>query len=110
MSNVEELLVYQLAHELTLYLYNITKKYPKEEIFGLTSQIRRAVASINTNLSEGSHRSSRAEYKHFVNIARGSVGELKYLLLLSKDLEYLYNETYNTIILRVNAISKMLYG
>lgn len=108
--NVEELKVYQLAHRLTLDLYEITKDFPKEEVFGLTSQIRRAAASINTNLSEGSHRASRAEYRHFVSIARGSAGELKYLILLSKDLEYIDYDTYNTVIPRVNEISKMLYG
>ena len=74
---------------MTQEIYKITAKYPESEKFGLTSQMRRAVSSICMNLTEGAHRMGKKEYKHFVSIARGSGGEVKYQVLLSKDLDYM---------------------
>lgn len=76
----------------------------------LVSQIRRASSSICANVIEGSHRNNKNEYRHFVGIARGSVGELKYHLLLSKDLGYIEATYYEKISQEINSISKMLYN
>jgi four helix bundle protein len=81
--------IWQLSHELTLEVYKITSIFPKEELFGLTSQIRRAVSSIPTNISEGCGRNSDKEFNQFLNIALGSASETEYLLTLSKDLNYI---------------------
>lgn len=109
-SSVEDLKVFQDSHALTLALYKITKDFPSDERFGLISQIRRASSSICANMIEGSHRNNKNEYRQFVGIARGSVGELKYHLLLSKDLEYIDTKHYENIINKINSISKMLYN
>ena len=107
-SSVEDLVVFKKSHQLTLDLYNLTKKFPADEKFGLISQIRRASSSICANLMEGSHRNNRKEYRQFVGIARGSVGELKYHILLAKDLGYI-DDSYNMFIEEINSISKMLF-
>ena len=96
MSSIENLKVFQDSHQLTFELYKITKNFPADKKFGLISQIRRASSSICANLMEGGHRNNKKEYRQFVGIARGSIGELKYHLLLSKDLGYIKNEQYNS--------------
>ncbi|AGB42146.1 S23 ribosomal protein [Halobacteroides halobius DSM 5150] len=110
MKYIEDLDVFQKAHKLTIDLYKTTDSFPKEEKYGLVSQIRRASSSINSNLMEGSHRKTQGEYKQFVGIARGSVGELKYHILLAKDLDYISEEKYLEFKERINQISKMLAG
>ena len=105
---VEDLDVFKLAHEMTLKIYRITEAYPDTEKFGLTSQMRRASSSICMNLMEGAHRISKNEYKHFVSIARGSCGEVKYQLLLSKDLSYIEKDKYDEMIEAYERISMML--
>ena len=109
-KSVEELEVFKKAHNLTLNIYKISKKFPAEERFGLTSQIRRAGASICTNLMEGSHRLGRKEFRQFVGIAKGSTGELKYHLLLAKDLGYLPEDQFAVLRSEAEKISKMLNG
>ena len=110
MANVENLEVFKKAHQLTLTLYRITSMFPSDEKFGLTSQTRRASGSICANLIEGSHRNNRAEYRQFSGIARGSAGELKYHILLAKDLGYIDNGEYDELIKEINSITKMLFG
>ena len=88
MANFENLIVFQKADELAYQLYEITKKFPKTEAFGLTSQIRRAALSIPTNIVEGYTRKSSNELGQFLNIARGSLAETKYLYNFSKRLGY----------------------
>ena len=78
-------------------MYGQTKKYPVEERFGLTSQMRRAASSVPMNLMEGSHRNSKKEYRQFVGIAKGSSAELKYQLLLSLDLSYIIKDTFKEL-------------
>ena len=109
-SSVEDLVVFKRSHQLTLDLYSLTKMFPSDEKFGLISQIRRASSSICANLMEGSHRNNRKEYRQFVGISRGSVGELKYHILLAKDLKYIDIENYNKLIGEINSISKMLHS
>jgi four helix bundle protein len=109
-KSVENLEVYKKGHNLTLDIYRVSKTFPSEEKFGLTPQIRRAAASICTNLMEGSHRLGKKVFRQFVGIAKGSVGELKYNLLLAKDLGYLSGQLYAGLRLEVEEISKMLNG
>lgn len=105
---IEELDVFKLSHELTLKTYKITTDFPDEEKFGLTSQMRRSSASVPTNLMEGGHRFSKNEYKHFVSISRGSSGEMKYHLLLSKDLGFIQEDVYFEMKEGYERISMML--
>lgn len=92
MKDVEEMDVFKLAHYLTREVYKITTAFPKEELYGLTSQMRRAAVSVPANIVEGANRNSRAEYRSFVGIAKGSAGEVRYYLLLAIDLGYLAPE------------------
>jgi four helix bundle protein len=109
-ESVEDLEVFKKSHKLTLKVYQITDEFSKSEKFGLVPQMRRAVVSIPCNLIEGSHRLNRAEYRHFVGIAKGSAGELKYQLLLAKDLGYLSEKDYLALRAEVDEISRMLSG
>jgi four helix bundle protein len=108
-NNVSEMDVFKLGHELTLDIYKITSKFPKEEQFDLVSQMRRASYSICSNLSEGSYRNNTKEFKQFCGIARGSAAELKYFILLAKDLGYIDENNYTVLLDRVDLITKMLY-
>lgn len=96
--NIEDMDVFKLSHRLTLDIYQHTKKYPTDEKFGLVSQMRRAASSVPMNLVEGSHRNNRKEYRQFVGIAKGSVAELKYQLMLSNVLGYLDKEVYRKLL------------
>ena len=109
-KSVEDLEVFKKGHGLTLRVYGISKAFPPGEKFGLTPQIRRSASSICANLMEGSHRLSTKEFRQFVGIARGSAGELKYHLLLAKDLGYLSGQLYAGLRLEAEEISKMLNG
>jgi four helix bundle protein len=108
MKKVEELDVFKLSHSLTLEIFELTKTFPEEEKFGLISQMRRAAYSVPMNLMEGSHRLGSKEYRQFVGIARGSTGEMKYQLLLVKDLEYISKGSYSRLILEYERVSQML--
>jgi len=94
MRNFKELRVWEEAHKLTVQLYQETEDFPRKEMFGLTSQIRRAAASIGANLAEGCGRQSEGEFSRFIQIAMGSASELEYHLLLSRDLEFLTKSAY----------------
>ena len=89
MQRFTDLKVWQRSHALTLEIYELTKSFPTEERFGLVSQLRRAAASVPTNITEGSKRQSNPDYARFLNIAEGSLAETEYLMLLSCDLGYL---------------------
>jgi four helix bundle protein len=89
MRNIREYDVFKLAHKLVLKIYKLTKSFPKEETFNLTSQIRRSAYSIPMNLVEGGARKSPKEFAHYIDIAVGSCEEVRYQLLLSKDLGYI---------------------
>ena len=94
MNSVEDLDVFKLAHKLALKAYAATRTFPREELFGLGSQVRRATASVGMNLMEGALRLGSKEYRQFVGIARGSAGEVCYQLLLARDLKYIANQDY----------------
>jgi len=86
MNSVEDLDVFKLAHQLALRTYSVTKEFPREELFSLGNQVRRAAGSICMNLMEGAMRLGSREYRQFVGIARGSADEVCYQLLLARDL------------------------
>jgi four helix bundle protein len=108
MKRVEELDVFKLSHSLTLEIYRITKSFPDEEKFGLISQMRKAAYSIPMNLMEGAHRLSSKEYRQFVGIAKGSTGEIKYQLLLARDLNYIPENEYSDLKSKYERVSQML--
>lgn len=94
MRDFKTLQVWEKAHHLTLALYRATGAFPKEELYGLTSQMRRAVASIPTNIAEGCGRETNAELSRFLQIAMGSASEVEYQLLLARDLDFLTTDIY----------------
>jgi four helix bundle protein len=108
MQSFRDLKVWNKSHELALVLYKITSKFPKEELFGLISQIRRAVISISTNIAEGCGRGSNPDFNRFLQIALGSASELESLLILSKDLGYLSEKDFPSLVDQVIEIKKML--
>jgi len=108
MRNFRKLKVWEKAHHLTVQIYRITKNLPSNERFGLTAQLRRAAASIPTNIAEGCGRDSERELARFMSIAAGSASEVEYQLLLACDLNYIQNETYGELNQEVNEVKKML--
>ncbi|MBI2989242.1 MAG: four helix bundle protein [Deltaproteobacteria bacterium] len=108
MKSVEELDVFKLAHELTLKVYKVTAEFPKEESFGLVSQMRRATSSVGMNLVEGSMRLNSREFRQFVGIARGSAAEVSYQLFLAKDLGYISKQVYEELRLGYERVGQML--
>lgn len=102
--------VWQLSHSLTLAIYKITSNFSKEELYGLTSQIRRSSSSIPTNIAEGCGRNSDKEFNQFLNVALGSACETEYLLILSKDLDYISLETFNELEKQINHIKSKIYN
>jgi four helix bundle protein len=110
MRDFRELKVWNKAHQLTLDVYRATKSFPREELYNLTNQIRRAAVSIGANIAEGAGKNSRAEFSRFLQIATGSASELEYHLLLSRDLGYLGPEVYQQLSDDVVETKKMLSG
>lgn len=102
------MLVWKKAHQYTLEVYKITKKYPKEEIFGIISQLRRASSSVPANIVEGSARKTNKEFCQFLVQARGSLVETQYFLELSKDLKYITEDEFNNLINLSIEVAKML--
>ncbi len=110
MQDFHKLKVWEKAHAFALSIYKITKKFPKDELYGLTSQIRRASTSIPTNISEGCGRGSNADLARFLQISMGSASECEYLLLLSRDLCLLSQIEYETLFPDITELKRMLTG
>ncbi|WP_294232209.1 MULTISPECIES: four helix bundle protein [Chryseobacterium] len=108
MRDFKKFEVWQLSHQLTLKIYTSTRNFPKEEIFGLTSQIRRSFASIGYNISEGSGRNSDKEFANFINIALGSSNEAENQLILAKDLNYINKNDYQNLLQELTTLKKKL--
>lgn len=108
MNRFKDLKVWSKAHHLTLGVYQSTKTFPREELFGLVSQIRRAASSIGANIAEGVGRKSDAELTRFLRIARGSATELEYHLLLAKDLQFLPSGRFNELSCLTEEVQRML--
>jgi four helix bundle protein len=109
MQSYKDLIAYQRAYQLTLDIYKSTKTFPKEELFGIVSQMRRSAVSIPCNISEGYCRNHRKEYVQFLNIALGSCGELETLLSLSKDLGYLSQIEFKNLYESRAEVSRILW-
>jgi len=108
MQNFRDLKVWEKGRLLTLAVYQDTRKFPKQELFGLTSQIRRSSASILANIAEGCGRAGDPELRRFCLIAMGSASELEYHLLLAHDLKYLEPGKYHELDAAATEIKKML--
>jgi len=109
-KDFHELKVWQKAHQLTLDVYRLTANFPREELYGLTGQIRRSCASIPANLAEGCGRNGDAELARFCSIALGSASELEYHLLLARDLKLVPATPYAELVQRVTELKRMLAG
>ncbi|MFB6214460.1 MAG: four helix bundle protein [Candidatus Bipolaricaulia bacterium] len=110
MESFTKLDVWQKAHELTLSIYQLTDDLPKEEKYRLGDQIRRSASSITANIVEGQARQTTKEYIQFLYQARGSLAETKYHLRLSKDLGYIDQTEYTSLIENYDSVGKMLNG
>lgn len=110
MQRFTDLKVWQRSHALVLAIYSATKTFPADERFGMTSQLRRAATSVPSNIAEGSKRRSKADFAHFLNIAEGSLGETEYLVIASRDLHYVENESANALLGEIEQIGAMLYA
>ena len=110
MQDYTKLKVWQKSHALTVSMYNVTAVFPRHEVFGLTSQIRRAAFSIPANIAEGCGRGANPELRQFLYIALGSASELEYYILLAKDLHIFTDKQFAALQPRVNEIKRMLAG
>jgi four helix bundle protein len=110
MRDHTKLRAFELADDVVVLVYQVTARFPKEELFGLTSQMRRAAVSIPSNIVEGCARDSEADYLRFLNIAFGSLKELHYQLNLSKRLGFMSNEDSSLVEAKVVEAEKVLNG
>lgn len=110
MQDFRELRVWEKAHKLTLEVYRTTRSFPDDERYGLTSQMRRAAASIGANICEGCGRETRPDFAHFLQIAAGSSSELQYHLVLAHDLGYLRTDHCSQLMGNITEIKRMLTG
>jgi four helix bundle protein len=97
MKDFRDLRVWENSHQLTLDVYRVTKQFPREELYGLTSQIRRCSSSIGANIAEGCGKRGNNEFQRFLQIASGSASELDYHFLLARDLSYLPDAEYKRL-------------
>jgi four helix bundle protein len=108
MKDFRQLKVWAKSHELALSIYRVTNDFPREERYGLTSQIRRSTTSIPTNIAEGCGRNTDADFARFLQMAMGSASETEYQLLLSHDLGFLDKENYIKLNTDVTEVKRML--
>jgi four helix bundle protein len=107
-QSFRSLRVWEKAHKLTLDIYTSSKTFPREEMYGLTSQMRRSSASVGMNIAEGCCRKGNVEMGRFLQIAMGSASELEYQLLLTHDLAYLQNPEYERLSAQAVEVKRML--
>jgi four helix bundle protein len=110
MDNFRNLIVWKRAVELATSVYRKTVNFPKFELYGLTSQIRRSAVSISSNIAEGAGRRSKKEFANFLGISYGSACELETQLLIARNLEYLAQTDFDSLFEELNEIQKMLYA
>lgn len=110
MHQFKELKVWQKGRRLVKDIYQVTKKFPHDELYGITSQIRRSAVSIPTNIAEGCGRNSNPDLNRFLDIANGSAFELETLLILSGDLEYISDSELLELDSELQEIQKMIYN
>jgi len=110
LQDFRELKVWQRAHELTLAVYQVTAYFPRDEMYGMTSQLRRSCSSIAANLAEGCGRNGDAEFARYCSIAMGSASETEYHLLLARDLKMIKPADYEDLSKRIIELKRMLTG
>ncbi|MFK7846622.1 MAG: four helix bundle protein [Rhodothermales bacterium] len=108
MQDFKKLLVWEKAHLVVLKVYKLTKSFPIDERYGLSSQMRRCAVSIPSNMAEGCGRDTNAQLRHFLEISMGSAAELEYQLLLAYDLKYIPTDSYEKVYSDITEIRKML--
>jgi four helix bundle protein len=104
-KNLQDLIVWQKAHQFVLSVYRLTRTFPREELYALTSQFRRAAVSIAANIAEGFRKRNRSDKARFMNMSQGSVEECRYYLILARDLDYGYDQRY---VAQLEEVSKLL--
>jgi len=110
MVDFKELKVCQKAHQMMLETYRATAAFPKEEVYGLTSQLQRAAASIGANIAEGCGRRTDGDMCRFLQIARGSASEVEYHFLLARDLHFVDEKTFRVMSRHTDELQRMLTG
>lgn len=110
MQDFKKLDVWKKSHDFTLKAYKISSHFPKEEVFSITSQLRRASSSIPINIAEGFGRNSNAQIIQFLNISIGSAQEVEYLLILSKDLNYISVNDFSQLSTEIVIIKSMIFN
>ena len=110
MRDFKKYLVWQKSHQVTLEIYKLTRSFPKEEMFALTSQMKRSSSSIPTNIAEGCGRSSDKDFCRFLYISCGSANELEYQIILSIALQFINSEDGENLLSQIEEIKKMLNG
>ncbi len=108
MQDYKKLKVWEKSHQLTLAIYKVTASFPREEVYGLSSQMRRACASVPTNIAGGCGRGGTAEFARFLRIAAGSASEMEYQLLLAHDLHFLDQTEYDALNSEAGEVKRML--
>lgn len=108
MRDYKNLIVWEKSHKVALDIYNLTKTFPKEELYGITSQLRRASISVPTNIVEGCGRQTEKDFSRFLSIAAGSASETEYLIILSTELKFITKSIADPLIIEINEIKKML--
>lgn len=109
-KNYRDLIVWQKSIDLVTTVYEITKLFPKEEVYGLTSQLRRAVISIPSNIAEGEGRESKKEFFQFLSIAYGSLREVETQILIAERIKYIDESVCNALIEKCSEIGKLING
>jgi S23 ribosomal protein. len=104
----ENIIAWQKAHQFTLFVYQITKSFPEDERYGLTSQFRRAAISIEANIAEGYKKLSKNDKLRFLNISEGSLAECRNYIILSRDLDFINERQYNQLFCLIEETSKLL--
>ena len=108
--NYRELIVWQKAMDLVKMIYQATRQFPKEELYGLTNQVRRAAVSIPSNIAEGQARRSTAEFKNFLSIAQGSRAEVETQIMIAQRLDYISPQQTEPILSLSEEIKRMIYS
>lgn len=107
-SSYKDLIVWQKSYKVCILIYKITSKYPKQEMFGLVSQMRRSSVSVPSNIAEGNMRFTSKEHAQFIRVAYGSAAELETQIMLSKDLGFVSEKEYNEVSSLLSEVLKML--
>lgn len=110
MKTFRDLKVWEKSHGLVLEIYKVTKIFPRDEKFGLVSQLRRSASSVPTNIVEGFKRKSNRDFAHFLNLADASLEETKYHVILSRDLKYINERQFETLNSICDEVGRMLNG